>query len=261
MDLQMDATEAVDYKNETQVTRRVTEKWAANNLYCVACPSPQVESEKANTPVLDFTCPDCHTTYQLKSKSGRHGKVVSNSAYGPKLAAIQSGRAPHYAFLEYSRPTWTISGLFIVPRQFMSPSIVQRRNPLGPNARRAGWVGSNILLNQLPIEARVILVEAGEARAMAQARYDWQRYAFLQSDVRAKGGWGADTFSCVRKLQTETGETEFTLQSFYTRFKDQLAEWHPTNQHIEAKIRQQLQVLRDGGVLKFLGRGRYRILC
>jgi len=31
------------------------------------------------------------------------------------------------------------------------------------------------------------------------------------------------------------------------------------NRHVRAKIRQQLQILRDLGSLHFLGRGRYRL--
>lgn len=260
MELQMDPAEAQTYKNMSQVARHVTEKWATNNFYCVACPSDRVESEKPNTPVLDYTCPDCSTTYQLKSKHGRYGRVVTNSAYGPKMAAIEAGLAPNYAFLEYSRTTWRITDLFIVPGHFMSPSVIQRRNPLGPNARRAGWVGSNILLGQLLPDARITVVENGSVRTVSDVRADWQRYAFLKADGRGRGGWGADTLSCVRKFQKETGASEFTLQTFYARFEGQLGLWHPDNQHVEAKIRQQLQVLRDGGVLQFLGRGQYRIL-
>jgi type II restriction enzyme len=33
---------------------------------------------------------------------------------------------------------------------------------------------------------------------------------------------------------------------------------HPQNRNIEAKIRQQLQMLRDHGLIEFLGNGRYR---
>jgi type II restriction enzyme len=33
---------------------------------------------------------------------------------------------------------------------------------------------------------------------------------------------------------------------------------HPDNRHVRDKIRQQLQVLRNLGLVEFLGRGRYR---
>ena len=39
-----------------------------------------------------------------------------------------------------------------------------------------------------------------------------------------------------------------------------LKEKHPSNQHIPDKIRQQLQQLRDLGLIEFLGNGRYKKL-
>lgn len=260
MNLQLDSVLSERYKSRSQAARKITEAWGTMNLFCIACPSDLLTADTANTPVRDYTCPLCRSTYQLKSKDGSFGKVVQNSAYEPKMAAIANGRVPHYVFLQYSRTTWVVTNLFVVPGHFISPSVIQRRNPLGPNAQRAGWVGSNILLGQLPPDARVTVVANGFVRATSEVRDDWQRYAFLQSDERGRGGWGADTLSCVRKLQKETGEREFTLRAFYARFNKEIAMWHPDNHHVEAKIRQQLQVLRDGGVLKFLGRGRYRIL-
>jgi type II restriction enzyme len=38
-----------------------------------------------------------------------------------------------------------------------------------------------------------------------------------------------------------------------------LAQLHPANRHVRDKIRQQLQVLRDLGLLEFVGRGKYRL--
>ncbi len=65
---------------------------------------------------------------------------------------------------------------------------------------------------------------------------------------------------CVRELQKATSSREFSLQDFYKRFESRLSTFHPENRNVQAKIRQQLQVLRDNNVLQFLGSGRYRIL-
>ncbi|WP_376786183.1 hypothetical protein [Enterococcus italicus] len=42
------------------------------------------------------------------------------------------------------------------------------------------------------------------------------------------------------------------------RYKDRLQLAHPENNHIEAKIRQVLQHLRDMGLIEFIGEGSYR---
>ena len=44
------------------------------------------------------------------------------------------------------------------------------------------------------------------------------------------------------------------------RFEGRLAKEYPQNRNIDAKIRQTLQVLRDQGVLQFLGSGKYKRL-
>jgi type II restriction enzyme len=48
----------------------------------------------------------------------------------------------------------------------------------------------------------------------------------------------------------------FTLADVYAA-ETALATLHPNNQNVRAKIRQQLQVLRDRGVLLFLAPGEY----
>lgn len=43
-------------------------------------------------------------------------------------------------------------------------------------------------------------------------------------------------------------------------FEDYLKRRYPKNNYIKDKIRQQLQVLRDQGMIEFLGGGRYKKL-
>jgi type II restriction enzyme len=52
-------------------------------------------------------------------------------------------------------------------------------------------------------------------------------------------------------------KNEFTLQDVYA-FAGHLTKLHPAYRHVRDKIRQQLQVLRDLGLVEFLGGGRYR---
>ena len=59
--------------------------------------------------------------------------------------------------------------------------------------------------------------------------------------------------SCVRSARPE-----FDLAEVY-KSEEKLAKLHPANRHVRDKIRQQLQVLRDLGILEFLGRGEYRL--
>ena len=259
MYLELDPTLAASYKSPSQIARVVTEHWAADNLFCLACSSDELTSLPNNARVEDYHCPSCSARYQLKSKSGPFGRSVQNSAYGPKMRAIEEGKAPHYAFLQYSRETWQVTDLFVIPSHFFSPAIIEERPPLPAWARRAGWVGSNILLQALAPEARLQVVVDGAIRPPAEARVAWQRFAFLATDQSARGGWGADVLTSVLTLQRELGAAEFTLQAFYQRFGAELQQLHPGNRNVQAKIRQQLQILRENGVLDFLEPGRYSV--
>jgi type II restriction enzyme len=139
--------------------------------------------------------------------------------------------------------------------------LISASTPLRQTARRAGWVGSNILLRDIPEDGKIDLISASTPRDPDVVRQEWRKVEFLGADARALGGWGADVLSCVREMESETGYREFTLQAFYSHFTESLSRSHPDNNNVEAKIRQQLQVLRDGGILEFLGRGRYRVIA
>ena len=52
---------------------------------------------------------------------------------------------------------------------------------------------------------------------------------------------------------------EFSLNDVY-KFRDYLSELHPENKHVEAKIRQQLQMLRNNHIIKFISRGNYQLI-
>ena len=74
-------------------------------------------------------------------------------------------------------------------------------------------------------------------------------------DTLSLKGWSMDVMDVLLKINTN----RFSLKDVYA-YSTELGEIHPFNHHVEAKIRQQLQVLRDLGLLQFLGRGEYRKL-
>jgi len=58
---------------------------------------------------------------------------------------------------------------------------------------------------------------------------------------------------CVDLIKNET----FALEEIY-KFEQKLKSKYPNNKFIKDKIRQQLQILRDKGVVEFIGRGNYK---
>jgi type II restriction enzyme len=69
-----------------------------------------------------------------------------------------------------------------------------------------------------------------------------------------KRGWTLDVLNAIRRL----GKTSFTTADAYA-FTRELEQLHPDNRHVRDKIRQQLQVLRDLGLLQHIERGVWRL--
>ena len=87
-----------------------------------------------------------------------------------------------------------------------------------------------------------------------QVRVSYNRLRPLEKLQVEKRGWTLDVLQVVQSL----GKMEFTLADVYGH-AGSLAKLHPNNRHVRDKIRQQLQVLRDLGLLEFLGGGSYRL--
>ena len=93
-----DASISDGYVNRAQIARVLIETWAEMNLYCLHCTRDSLLRLPPNTPVADFSCPDCDATYQLKSKDGRFGTKLPGAAYEPIMRAIREGRMPGYSW-------------------------------------------------------------------------------------------------------------------------------------------------------------------
>lgn len=254
MDLQINTKLATGYKSKSQVARILTESWFADNAYCPACSSNTVERLPDNTKVIDFQCSECEENFQLKSKSRKFGNKVANSEYYTKIEKIKKGLSPNWVFLQYDNKDWHIENLMIIPKHFMTIEAIEARKPLSDNARRSGWVGSNILLNRFPPDARLHLVLNGLEIPKRTVIENWKKFEFMKDRRYDTKGWLNDVITCVRELDKEF----FSLEELYC-FTPRLKELHPQNEHIEAKIRQQLQILRDNSIIEFLGRGKYRL--
>jgi type II restriction enzyme len=254
MDLSCNPAAAGSYRSRSRIAGVITEEWCGRSLYCAACDSNKLQTSLTNTKAIDFSCPKCQQTYQVKSLRTRLGYRILDSAYGSMVSAIRSDAVPNLMVLRYT-PQWSISDLLLVPRFFFTESIIEKRNPLGPNARRAGWVGCNILLGEVPESGRIHLVKNGSAEPASRVRQQYKKMAGLAEVKPELRGWTLDTLRVVERL----GSRRFTLDDVY-KSDSELKALHPKNDNVRPKIRQQLQVLRDLGKLRFLEPGRYEII-
>lgn len=245
--------------SHSQRARVATEQWAVENLFCPRCEADALRPLRAGQKVSDFTCADCSLNVQLKAKRGAFRSAFANSAYKPKLEAIRARELPDYALMSYSLAEWAVTDLTFLPGHFITEERVEARKPLGPHARRAGWIGSTVVLRDLPPDAFVRVIDEGTARSSATVREQYARFAWLKESKAESVGWTTDVLREVRAVAPLVGVT-FTLAEIYERAEERLAAAYPANKHIRDKVRQQLQLLRDRGFIRFDGRGTYTVL-
>ncbi len=243
---------AAAYKSPSQRARIISEAWGCRNLYCPRCDSPRVEPSTVNTQVVDFVCPRCTAPFQLKSQSHAFSRRVTDAAYEVMRRAIQEGRTPHLFTLHYDPLSWRVRNLTLIPSFALTLSCLEKRKPLAPTARRKGWVGCNILLFSIPVDARIAMISDGSPASPGIVRGQYSRLQPLERIEYQNRSWTLDVLNLVRSLRKQ----EFSLTEVY-RASDELQQLHPNNLHVREKIRQQLQRLRDMGLLAFLGHGKY----
>ena len=224
-------------------------------MYCPACESEHLEPTRPATKVVDFVCPDCHEPFQLKSQGRPLGARISDAAYEPMISSIKASKAPTFLFLDYHPTRWCVRNLVLVGGHFLTPSVIERRPALRRGARREGWVGCNILLSPVPPDARINAVLGEVPTPPEEVRSTWRRFGFLRGADPESRGWMTDVLTCIRELRRDS----FRLEDVYS-FEGRLRKYHPQNRNVRPKIRQQLQVLRDHGIIEFLGRGVYRVV-
>jgi type II restriction enzyme len=254
VDLHLPTTGLDRYQSASQRARVGTESWGASNFFCPACESPRLQPSPQGTAAIDYFCPSCNSPFQLKSQSKPMGGRIVDAAFSEMKRAILEDRTPNLYILHYDLAAWSVQTLILIPRFAFALSALEKRRPLAPTARRAGWVGCNIVLHKIPVNARIPIIHEGTVRPKQAVRNDFQRLRPLEKLKVEKRGWTLDVLQVVQSLK----KPEFSLQDVYAHAAA-LARLHPANRHVRDKIRQQLQVLRDMGLLTFLGSGCYRL--
>jgi type II restriction enzyme len=232
----------------------MTEHWVSRVGFCPSCGS-LLSQFGNNKPVADFYCGNCSEEYELKSKHGNVGKKIVDGAYTTMIQRLESENNPNFFFLTYDKSTLEIRNFLTIPKYFFVPAIIEKRKALASTARRAGWVGCNIDVSNVPDLGKIFFVQNGVVRSKDEVLAKWSKTEFVKStgNIEAKG-WLLDVLVCVERIKKQ----EFSLDDVYA-FEAYLQAKHPENHNVKAKIRQQLQFLRDKNVLEFLGRGRYRM--
>src|SRR5215813_902894 len=240
----------LSYTSGSQSARVWTEAWVKLRAYYPHCGNTKMSQFPNNKPVADFLCATCNEEYELKSQKGKFGDSVADGAYKTKCERLAAGNNPNLLLMNYNRQSLTVVNLFIVAKHFFIRDIIEERKPLAATARRAGWIGSKILLGKVPEAGKIHIVRNGVIRPKEIVLQEWQKTLFLRDQSLEARGWLLDVLKCVESL----GKRDFSLDEVYA-FERHLGDLHPGNQNVRPKIRQQLQYLRDGGYIEFITRG------
>jgi len=117
---------------------------------------------------------------------------------------------------------------------------------------------ANDILRSVPLEKRKTISVTDKAlfeelinEENIEERFDGGHVSILSN----LSPWKKDVFKCL----LEPDKDNFTLEEVYS-CESRLSQLHPNNRNVRAKIRQQLQYLRDTGLVEFIRPGMYKKL-
>jgi type II restriction enzyme len=251
--LSLDAGLLGKYSSGRQLAKALTESWIENNLYCPNCLEPRLAQEPANTPLTDFRCRNrsCGHTFQLKAQRGKLGPIWRDSAYGPWAESFEKQTTPNLTLMHYNLHKLSVVNLEVIPSFFIRPSCIRKWEL---STRPNYWMCS-ILLHSVGPDAHIKIVTNGveEDQRTVQERY--RSFAWMRHLTPKTRGWTADVLRCIRELNRS-----FSLKEMYDSYEKELQRLHPENKNVQAKIRQQLQILRDQNKIRFTGKGHYEFV-
>jgi len=243
-----------NYKSNSQRARILSENWFSRFMYCPCCLNERIIPYPNNQKVSDFFCESCGNNFQLKSSKLPFSKRIVDGEYNTMLSYIKSGNSPNFFILHYSNTQWTVKSLSMIPKFFVTYSMLEKRKPLSGNARRAGWMGCNFLLDHLPKEGKIPIIINEKLESRKKVHKMWNKMSFLSNRRPELRGWTSDVLKIVQEQRDVFNLTDIYCHEKY--FK----KLHPENNNIRAKIRQQLQILRDNNLVKFKGKGIYEVI-
>ena len=82
---------------------------------------------------------------------------------------------PDLMLLNYDLKQFGVTNLFVVPKHFFVRDIIERRKTLAATARRAGWTGCNILLDQVPDAGKIFFVQNGRSLPKGDVLSKWKK--------------------------------------------------------------------------------------
>jgi len=140
------------WKSQSRILGRAGEKYCCKHLKCINCDSSNWLECITNEKSKDQICKKCNKKYQIKCKKiteKQYSILMTNkifktigAEYNTTLKSIE--QEIDYVIILYDKEYKILGILHINSDNINSDNIIPR-NKLGPNARRAGWQGCNLI--------------------------------------------------------------------------------------------------------------------
>lgn len=223
MNLFFNITLAEGYHSSAQKARVLTEDWVKQNSFCPCCGNIFLKNFENNRPVADFYCENCSEEFELKSKNGLFSNLITDGAYSEMIERINSNQNPNFFFLTYSKQ-FSVNNFLLIPNHFFTPNIIQKRKPLSENARRAGWVGCNVDISNVPESGKIFIVKNQKEVDKQIVVANYNRTKTIKTNNIESRGWILDVLNCVERIKSQ----EFSLNQVY-QYESELQLKHPDN--------------------------------
>jgi type II restriction enzyme len=181
MKILFDTKIAQKYTSASQKVRVMTEAWVDAEVFCPNC-GENVMPYENNRPVADFFCLKCKEEYELKSKNNSIGVKIVDGAYRTMIERLQCDNNPNFFLLSYDLRNFEVHNFLVIPKHFFVPEIIEQRKPLSGTAKRAGWVGCNILLKDIPETGKIFYVKNRKIETQKKVLENWQKTLFLREE-------------------------------------------------------------------------------
>jgi type II restriction enzyme len=212
MDLNFDISLSNDYESNSQIARVLTESWVEKNIFCPSCGN-FLSNYENNKPVADFYCSSCTEDYELKSKKNSMGKKIVDGAYLTMIERLESNQNPNFFFLNYDIKKFQVNNFIVIPKHFFTTDIIEKRKPLLPTAKRAGWVGCNILMESIPESGKIFFIKNQQHESKKSIMDNWSKTLFLRDSKIEQKGWLLDTMNCIDRIGKKDFRPHFKTTS------------------------------------------------
>jgi type II restriction enzyme len=158
-------------------------------------------------PRRGFFCANCKEEYELKSQKKKFGTKIVDGAFRSMNQRLASQNNPNLLLLNYDLSSLAVTNLMVIPKHFFVSEIIEERKLLAHTARRAGWIGCNILLDQIPTAGKISIVRDGRLQPKDSVLSQWRRTLFLREQGINSRGWLIEVMKCIEA----TSKSEFSL--------------------------------------------------